>query len=624
MFLCDWLNRPTFEDRAQDDLRRPDLVDIPSYYSRSPSSGLWILELGDKFVGLIALDASSDSTSTETISTSAPPVKTRDGKVKYTKGTSSTATIRHFYVEELYRPAGIQHDLLTHAVRMAFSRDPKVQTIRASDTPLKPYVSEALRQARFQLEAKTEKPPTAPSVSVAESLKHRRIGPLGHQYPTSPEAIRIDTIQGGLRAEERSTKAVMEVRERRSEGSSYPSALCAVRIKNPPMWALSQRRSVRPDYWMSGTVRAFVHTVDQNSEAPSGQEGLRESGGPGRKSGQWPRYQPSQLFSIRWYNHTCEPAMASQLYASGGASGTTLLFCLLYPPASFLDASQQDTKHVRAFDWTGHVPGYQVSCGYWKGFDGARAAASGPLTVIIDSVDTLHSDIGSLAKTERFLSELVKFIRTRETTSRLVLHALAPSPVITAVTQTRFSSSIAHITAHPAALIKHVAAEYLTPPPPLSPPEKFWRVFIPIAERHYEAEKLVFGPGGAGSGGSDFVLEVLVRGADGPGRRRGVERVLEGWAADNQGGSPCELRELDDLKSLWLRKVVEESGPDPTQNLSFNLNLTPQQQQLRAQVPLPYAHEGTSAIKEDTAAILYDPDSADDIDDDDPDEDLDI
>lgn len=151
------LNRPTFEDRAQDDLRRPDLVDIPSYYSRSPSSGLWILELGDKFVGLIALDASSDSTSTETISTSAPPVKTRDGKVKYTKGTSSTATIRHFYVEELYRPAGIQHDLLTHAVRMAFSRDPKVQTIRASDTPLKPYVSEALRQARFQLEAKTEK-----------------------------------------------------------------------------------------------------------------------------------------------------------------------------------------------------------------------------------------------------------------------------------------------------------------------------------------------------------------------------------------------------------------------------------------------------------------------------------
>lgn len=69
---------------------------------------------------------------------------------------------------------------------------------------------------------------------------------------------------------------------------------------------------------------------------------------------------------------------------------------------------------LRAFCSTSVPVGYQVSCGYWKGFDGARAAASGPLTVIIDSVDTLHSDIGSLAKTERFLSELVKFIRTRE------------------------------------------------------------------------------------------------------------------------------------------------------------------------------------------------------------------
>jgi len=40
-------------------------------------------------------------------------------------------------------------------------------------------------------------------------------------------------------------------------------------------------------------------------------------------------------------------------------------------------------------------------------------------------------------------------------------------------------------------------------------------------------------------------------------------------------------------------------------------------------VPLPYAHKGDSE-KDASGAILYDPDSADDIDDDDPDEDLDI
>jgi elongator complex protein 5 len=66
-----------------------------------------------------------------------------------------------------------------------------------------------------------------------------------------------------------------------------------------------------------------------------------------------------------------------------------------------------------------------------------------------------------------------------------------------------------------------------------------------------------------------------------------------------------------------------QAPPDPTQNLSFNVNLTPSQQESRAQVPLPYAHEGKPP-EIPTSSIIYDPDSADDIDDDDPDEDLDI
>ena len=91
------------------------------------------------------------------------------------------------------------------------------------------------------------------------------------------------------------------------------------------------------------------------------------------------------------------------------------------------------------------------------------------------------------------------------------MHTLAPNALLPILTQTRFSSSLTHLTAHPTALLTHIAAAYLTPPPPLSPPEKFWGVFIPIAERHYESEKLVFGPGGEGSGQLEFVVEVLVR-----------------------------------------------------------------------------------------------------------------
>ncbi|KAF8216175.1 hypothetical protein K438DRAFT_1800190 [Mycena galopus ATCC 62051] len=80
------------------------------------------------------------------------------------------------------------------------------------------------------------------------------------------------------------------------------------------------------------------------------------------------------------------------------------------------------------------------------------------------------------------------------------------------------------------------------------------------------------------------------------------------------------------LKSLYSRNVVEATVLDPTQDVSFNLNLTASQQSSRALVPLPYVHEGKPRETQSTApaAIFYDPDSADDIDDDDPDEDLDI
>ncbi|KZT06924.1 uncharacterized protein LAESUDRAFT_749833 [Laetiporus sulphureus 93-53] len=156
MFLCDWFNRSTFEDQTQDILHRPDVADIASYYLRSPSSGFWLLEYGDNFVGLIAVDASPDSTSNKTLSELASS-RQKNQKIDLKKGTSETAAIRHFYVEEQYRRAGMQHDLLAHAVKHVFSSSQKVKTISAVDSPLKPYVGDALRQQGFELERKTEK-----------------------------------------------------------------------------------------------------------------------------------------------------------------------------------------------------------------------------------------------------------------------------------------------------------------------------------------------------------------------------------------------------------------------------------------------------------------------------------
>ncbi|KAJ6604707.1 hypothetical protein DFH09DRAFT_319061 [Mycena vulgaris] len=308
----------------------------------------------------------------------------------------------------------------------------------------------------------------------------------------------------------------------------------------------------------------------------------------------------------------------------GDAKGHALLFCLLYSSLLSLQS-----PHVQTYDLLDNIPGYsdnyvdprqRIQAAVENG---DSSATSGPLDFIIDSVDTLSSDIGSISETYKFLHDLMTLIRARSSASRLIIHALSPSPLLPLLAQPGFSPSLTQVISHPASLLVHLSTEYLTPPPPLSPEAKFWAIFLPISERGEESERLVFGPGGEGAGDDDeLVIEVLVRG-DGDGlRRRGVDRALHGWSLSR---GPCPLAEIIALKSLYSRNVAEPTVVDPTQNVSFNLNLTPSQQNSRAQVPLPYAHEGKALEKQPAqAAIFYDPDSADDLDDDDPDEDLDI
>ncbi|KAH7915809.1 hypothetical protein BJ138DRAFT_877442 [Hygrophoropsis aurantiaca] len=323
-----------------------------------------------------------------------------------------------------------------------------------------------------------------------------------------------------------------------------------------------------------------------------------------------------------------------KVISSATSSSATLLFTFLYPPSSLVDG--RTSPSLQVFDYTGHVPGYDTA---WidprdEILATVTSAAAGSITVILDSIDTLVSDVSSTAQTYKFIQTLLQEILARSQPSVLVLHLL--SHAITALLlQTSFSPTLLHLVAHPSSLLTHVSTTYLTLPPPAGTPEKFWSVFIPVTERTHDSERLVFGTDGHGSnagvwsessgaqkGFREFVVEVLVRNGGGEGRKRGVERTLYGW----KGNAPCELAELDSLKSLRVRKRITEFAPNPIQNVSFNLTLTPSQEKSRSEVPLPYAHEGKpSGVPISTpAAILYDPDSADDIDDDDPDEDLDI
>ncbi|KAG6902894.1 hypothetical protein C0995_010064 [Termitomyces sp. Mi166 len=303
----------------------------------------------------------------------------------------------------------------------------------------------------------------------------------------------------------------------------------------------------------------------------------------------------------------------------------TLLFSFIYPSIDLLGDVSSTDENVRVFDWLESVPDYTSD---WsdprvKIFS---AVEEGSIQIIIDSVDILCSDIGSISETYKFLSDLLSLVRARPSPSRLILHAMRPSQLIPLLIQPTFSSSLVRLIAHPVVLLTHLAKEYLTPPPPSTLKAKFWSVFLPVSERIHDVERLVYGTSsnGEGSGGvAEIVIEILVRG--GEGRKRGIEREIEGWSVTV---GPCDLTKLENLKEVWTKKAIAEAGPDPTQDISFNLSLTPSQQESRAQVPLPYAHEGNPTNRGNhnatTAAILYDPDSADDIDDDDPDEDLDI
>ncbi|KAH8120335.1 hypothetical protein DFH11DRAFT_1539495 [Phellopilus nigrolimitatus] len=148
----DWHQRPVFEKQSVEVLTRPDIVKIEEYYTRSPSSGVWIYELGKKFVGLIAVDASTDALSNQPLS-SRLGVKEESKKVKgqarHTKEQSSTASIRHFYITEPYRAASAQNDLVAYAVTRVFDASSTVERIRATSSPLAAYAGRALRDEGF-------------------------------------------------------------------------------------------------------------------------------------------------------------------------------------------------------------------------------------------------------------------------------------------------------------------------------------------------------------------------------------------------------------------------------------------------------------------------------------------
>ena len=102
---------------------------LSTFYAKAPSSGIWILEYGERFVGIIALDGQAGALD---------------------ERTKRIGLIRHFHVEEAYWPSNIQADLLEYALRHGFQKG-GLDVIETIDSPLLPYKRTSLTQAGFEL-----------------------------------------------------------------------------------------------------------------------------------------------------------------------------------------------------------------------------------------------------------------------------------------------------------------------------------------------------------------------------------------------------------------------------------------------------------------------------------------
>lgn len=129
---------------------------------------------------------------------------------------------------------------------------------------------------------------------------------------------------------------------------------------------------------------------------------------------------------------------------------------------------------------------------------------------------------------------------------------------------------------------------------------RWWQVFGPMTEvrRMWEVENIILGADSVGLGGSvsddsssfvhhkgdatrnggeegdhrteEIVVEVLLRGsgASSHGKRRSVERALEGWSSK---AGACELNELSSLKGIWGRRAGGAVPGDTQVCLIFSL-----------------------------------------------------
>ncbi|KIR38311.1 elongator complex protein 5 [Cryptococcus deuterogattii 99/473] len=290
------------------------------------------------------------------------------------------------------------------------------------------------------------------------------------------------------------------------------------------------------------------------------------------------------------------------------------LVTVLNAPEEYLDPSLLPRDGINIIDLSGDVPGYTSNLSFQEIKQLILSSYKGG-QIFIDALHVLGEDY-SFAGVISLVRSLLASIKTHKAPSRLIL-PLPPS-LLHHFTSPTLSPTLSLLSPLPLPLLTHLSKLYLSPISS-NPSANYWMVMENAMKRGVGRELAYKGEEGLEVGARDWEegvgVSVSVRKATGG--IKGISRSLEAVVLtppSQPSSSPTHLQlTLPPLSSLINLTPFSLPPPSaipldasahgyPSQaathadlDLPFNLSLTDSQRQARAQVPLPYAHEGEGA-----------------------------
>ncbi|WWC90886.1 uncharacterized protein L201_005823 [Kwoniella dendrophila CBS 6074] len=293
------------------------------------------------------------------------------------------------------------------------------------------------------------------------------------------------------------------------------------------------------------------------------------------------------------------------------------LISILHPPELLLpnDSSSNSSSKLNIIDLSSSINGYDDNAENIESIKEKILSTYNSGQIFIDALDILSEDY-SISKVLSLIRSLLTSIKNAKAPSRLVLSLPSTSTKIhSSIIPPSFNSTLTLINSFQPKLIEHLSKSYLSPITTIPTPN-FWMILENSIKRNLQNDlsfksdstlPFEFDPNWDIKSDKSAILQILVRKPTGG--IKGISRSLEAVKLNTTTEQQIENQSLDIIPLDSLIDLNPFSKPLSNNdiggekqinthselNLPFNLSLTDDQKNKRAQVPLPYAHEGEGA-----------------------------